>query len=145
METLIEPVLESNNKDIKIKLALGMDGSYNSNENFKYLLQKKRIRSAIKVRKNSIISYKNNNVRNKEKSSFKPETFSNGRRKESMMEAERWIAKETVFLSLKRIFGEYVCICIYNKISKYDKRDDFKSVIVIIYLEEWYKPYRNKL
>ncbi len=41
METLIEDVLESNNKDIKIKLALGMDCSYNSNENFKYLLQKK--------------------------------------------------------------------------------------------------------
>ena len=97
METLIEAVLESNNKDIKIKLALGMDGSYNSNENFKYLLQKKRIRSAIKVRKSSIISYKNNNVRNKEKSSFKQETFSNGRRKESMMEVERWIAKKQFF------------------------------------------------
>ncbi len=106
METLIEAVLESNNKDIKIKLALGIDGSYDSNENFKYLLQKKRILSAIKVRKNSIISYKNNNVRNKEKPSFKQETFSNGRRKESMMEVERGIAKETVFLSIKRTFGE---------------------------------------
>ena len=88
MPKLIEHILKRNNKDIKIKLALGMDGSYDSNENFKYILQKKRIRSAIKVRKNSIISSKNNNVRNKEKSSFKQETFSNGRRKESMMEAE---------------------------------------------------------
>ncbi len=81
MPKLIEQILKIN-KDIKIKLALGMDGSYDSNENFKYLLQKKRIMSGIKVRKNSIISYKNNNVRNKEKSSFKHKTFSNGRRKE---------------------------------------------------------------
>ena len=54
MPKLIEQVLENNNKDIKIKSCLG-DGSYDSNENFKYL-QKKRIRPAIKVRKNSIIS-----------------------------------------------------------------------------------------
>jgi hypothetical protein len=58
MEILIEAVLESNNKDIKIELTLGMDGSYDSNENFKYLLQNKWIRSAIKVRKKSIISCK---------------------------------------------------------------------------------------
>ena len=64
MTKLIEHILKRNNKDIKIELALG-DGSYDSNESFKYL-QKKRIRSAIKVRKNSIISSKNNNVRNRE-------------------------------------------------------------------------------
>jgi hypothetical protein len=57
MEILIEAVLESNNKDVKIELALDMDGSYDSNENFKYLLQK-WIRSAIKVINNSIISCK---------------------------------------------------------------------------------------
>ena len=39
MPKLIEHVLE-NNKDIKIKSALG-DGSYDSNENFKYLQKKK--------------------------------------------------------------------------------------------------------
>jgi hypothetical protein len=81
MPKLIEHILKRNNNDIKIESALG-DGLYDSNENFKYL-QKKRIRSAIKVRKNSIISSKNNNVRNKEKSSFNQATFSNGRRKES--------------------------------------------------------------
>ena len=66
MPKLIEQILKRkrNNKDVKIELALG-DGSYDSNENFKYL-QKKRIRPAIKVRKNSIISSKNNNVRNRE-------------------------------------------------------------------------------
>jgi phosphatidate phosphatase PAH1 len=56
MPKLIEQILKRNNKDVKIELAL-CDGSYDSNENFKYL-QKKWIRSAIKVRKNSIISSK---------------------------------------------------------------------------------------
>jgi hypothetical protein len=56
MEQLVKQVLE--NKNIKIKSALG-DGSYDSNENFKYL-QKNKIKPAIKVRKNSIISCKNN-------------------------------------------------------------------------------------
>jgi hypothetical protein len=45
-----------------------------------------------------------------------------------MMEAEGWMAKETVFSSIKITYGKYVCIC--NKISKYDKRDDFKGIIV---------------
>ena len=42
MPKLIEQILENNN-NIKIKSALG-DGSYDSNENFKYL-QNKRIRA----------------------------------------------------------------------------------------------------
>jgi hypothetical protein len=70
MPRLIEHVLKRNdNRDIKIKSALG-DGSYDSNENFKYL-QTKRIIPGIKVRKNSIISTKNNKIRNKEKLGFK--------------------------------------------------------------------------
>ena len=44
----------------------------------------KQIKPAIKVRKNSIISSKNNKVRNKEKLSFKQEISLNGRRKENM-------------------------------------------------------------
>ena len=63
MPKLIEQVLENSN-NIKIKSALG-DGSYGSDENFKYL-QKKRIRPAIKVRKNSVTSLKNNSLRNGE-------------------------------------------------------------------------------
>jgi Transposase DDE domain len=61
MEQLVEQVLE-NNHDAQIKSLLG-DGAYDSNENFKYL-QKKKIRPGIKVRKNSIISLKNNSLRN---------------------------------------------------------------------------------
>jgi hypothetical protein len=53
MEQLVKQVLE--NKNIKIKSAFLGDGSYDSNENFKYF-QEKRIKPAIKVRKNSISS-----------------------------------------------------------------------------------------
>src|SRR5690349_4053026 len=53
MPRLIKHILKRNdNKGIKIKSILG-DGSYDSNENFKYL-QKKRIMPFIKVRKNFI-------------------------------------------------------------------------------------------
>src|SRR6476620_4836160 len=66
MPRLIKHILKRNgNKDIKIKSILGDDGSYDSNENFKYL-QTKRIMPCIKVRKNSILSSKNNKVRNSE-------------------------------------------------------------------------------
>src|SRR3954466_7724455 len=52
MPRLIEHVLKrNNNRDIKIKSAALGDGSYDSNENFKYL-QTKRIMPGIKVRKN---------------------------------------------------------------------------------------------
>jgi hypothetical protein len=90
MIKLIEHVLE-NNKDIKIKSAFLGDGSYDSNKNFKYL-QKNKIKPAIKVRNNSIISSKNNKIRNKEKSTFKQEIFSNGKRKESMGN-DGWLKK----------------------------------------------------
>jgi hypothetical protein len=45
-----------------------------------------------------------------------------------MMEAEGWMAKETVFSSIKITYGKYVCIC--NKISKYDKRNGYESIFV---------------
>jgi uncharacterized membrane protein len=63
MIKLTENILKRNNKNIKIKFALD-DSSYDSNENFKYL-QKKQIKPAIKVRKNSVISLKNNTLRNR--------------------------------------------------------------------------------
>ncbi len=85
MKALVESVLleRNNNKNYKIKTVLS-DWAYDSNTNFKYLLQKKRIRSEIKVRNNSpsYLYRKNNNIRNKEKLNCKQETFSNGKRKE---------------------------------------------------------------
>ena len=55
IKQLIEQVL-NNNHNIKIKSFLG-DGAYDSNENFKYL-KDKRIQPIIKVKRNSIISTK---------------------------------------------------------------------------------------
>jgi hypothetical protein len=63
MKQLIEQVLDKNH-NIKIKSFIG-DGAYDSNENFKYL-QKKWIRPIIKVKRNSIISSKNNKIQNRE-------------------------------------------------------------------------------
>ena len=62
MKELVEHVLENDN--INLESVLADDGVYD-NKSFKYL-QKKRIKSAIKVQKNSIISPKNNKVRNRE-------------------------------------------------------------------------------
>jgi Transposase DDE domain len=55
IKQMIEQVL-NNNHNIKIKSFLG-DGAYDSNENFKYL-KEKRIQPIIKVKRNSIISTK---------------------------------------------------------------------------------------
>ena len=57
IKQLIEQVL-NNNHNIKIKSFLGDGASYDSNENFKYLKEKKRIQPIIKVKRNSIISTK---------------------------------------------------------------------------------------
>jgi hypothetical protein len=119
MTKLIENVLE-NNKDIKTKSALG-DGSYDCNENFNYL-QKNKIKPAIKVRKNSIISSKNNKVRNSEVECQARDIL---KWKKKRKYGQRWMA-ETVFSCIKRTFGEYVSAT--N--AKHDKRDDFKSVFV---------------
>ena len=48
----------------KIKSVLA-DGAYDSNTNFRYL-EEKKITPAIKVRRNSIVSSKNNRLRNME-------------------------------------------------------------------------------
>ncbi len=63
VKNLVEGVL-NNNHNIKIKSFIG-DGAYDSNKNFKYL-KEKRIRPIIKVKRNSIISSKNNKIRNEE-------------------------------------------------------------------------------
>jgi predicted DNA binding protein len=53
IKQFIQQVL-NNNHNVKIKSFIG-DGAYYSNENFKYL-QEKRIQPIIKVKRNSIIS-----------------------------------------------------------------------------------------
>jgi hypothetical protein len=113
MPRLIEHVLKRNdNKDIKIKSALG-DGSYDSNENFKYL-QKKRIMPCIKVRQNSIISSKNNSLRNRE---VEYQLKDQLKWKKKKRYGRRWIA-ETVFSSIKRMFGEYTSATRFQNMVK---------------------------
>jgi hypothetical protein len=101
MPKLIEHILE-NNKDVKIESALG-DGSYDINENFKYL-QKKKIKPTIKVRKNSVVSLENNRLRNRE---VEGQTRDLLKWKKKRRYGQRWIV-ETVFSAIKRMFGEYV-------------------------------------
>ena len=104
--------MKRNNNDIKIKSALG-DGSYDSNENFKYL-QKNKIKPAIKVRKNSIISSKNNKIRNRD---VKFQTRDLIKWKKKRKYGKRWIA-ETIFSSIKRMFGEYVSATRFQNMVK---------------------------
>jgi uncharacterized protein YwbE len=67
LRKLVNHVLTSSSREpntIKVKSILA-DGAYDSNTNFKYL-QEKKITPAIKVRRNSIVSPKNNRLRNRE-------------------------------------------------------------------------------
>jgi hypothetical protein len=121
MKNLVEGVL-NNNHNIKIKSFIG-DGAYDSNENFKYL-QKKRIQPIIKVKKNSIISNKNNKIRNKE---VQLQTKDYHKWKKKRKYGSRWMAKETAeFSSIKRMFGEYTSAIRF----KIDKRDDNEGIVV---------------
>ena len=112
MPKLIEYILKNNNH-IKIKSALG-DGYYDGNGNFKYL-QNKRILPAIKFRKNSIITRKNNRLRNREAYSQLKDLLKWKRRRTY---GKRWMAKETAFSSIKRMFGEYVSAIKYQNMIK---------------------------
>ena len=61
---VLKTVLDDKNKVKNLKLVLA-DGAHDTNANFGYL-EKNGITPAIKVRKNSIISPKNNKLRNRE-------------------------------------------------------------------------------
>jgi hypothetical protein len=101
MKPFVERVLERN-KDFKIKTVLA-DGAYDSNKNYKYL-HEKRIGPVIKVRKNSIITHKNNRMRNGE---VRNQTRDLLKWKRKRGYGKRWMA-ETAFSSIKRTYGEYV-------------------------------------
>jgi hypothetical protein len=89
---------------IKIKSALG-DGAYDSNANFRYL-QEKGITPSIKIRKNSIVSPKNNTLRNEEVIQQTKDNLLKWKKKKRKY-GYRWIA-ETAFSTLKRTFGGYM-------------------------------------
>jgi hypothetical protein len=113
MPKLIKYILKRSKNNIKIKSALG-DGSYYSNKNFNYLL-KKKIKPAIKVRKNSIILRKNNNnLRNRGVYSQLKDLFKWKKRKRY---GRRWIA-ETVFSYIKRMFREHTSATKFHNMVK---------------------------
>lgn len=102
-----------NKKVIKIKSALA-DGAYDSNTNFQYL-QEKGITPGIKVRKNSIVSTRNNKLRNSEVMLQSKEDLSKWKTKRKY--GYRWMA-ETAFSTLKRTFGEYVSATRFENMVK---------------------------
>ncbi len=83
----------NNNHNIKVKSFLD-DGNYNSNENFKYL-NDKRIQPVIKVKRNSIISSKNKHVRNIE-AGFQTKDYHKWKKKRKY--ESRWMVETADFL-----------------------------------------------
>jgi hypothetical protein len=103
---------KSNKKLIKIK-SVSADGAYDSNGNFQYL-QEKGITPGIKVRSNSIVSVRNNKLRNKEVYLQSKDLL---KWKKKRKYGHRWIA-ETAFSTLKRTFGEYVSATRFQNMVK---------------------------
>jgi IS5 family transposase len=99
LKNLVDNASENN----KVKRVLA-DGMYDSNNNFRYL-SNHHIKPGIKTRSNSKVrSTTNCHARNM--SVIRQQTNLK-RWKRSVSYGHRWIA-ETVFSSIKRIFGEYV-------------------------------------
>ena len=102
LKKLVNHVLDSREPNtVKIKSVLA-DGAYDSNPNFVYL-EDKKINPGIKVRRNCIVSPKNNRLRNNE---VKLQAKDLLKWKTKRKYGQRWIA-ETVFSAIKRMFGEY--------------------------------------
>ena len=100
---LVENIIESDKK-ITIGNLFAEDGAYDGNEIFRYLWDN-GILPCIKVRKNSRIRWKKGNIlRNLSVISQKNDLQ---KWKDSVSYGQRWIV-ETVFSSIKRMFGEYV-------------------------------------
>ena len=98
LKKLVDHSLEKN----KVKRALG-DGSYDSNSNFRYL-SKNHIQAGIKTRRNSKVKPTNCKARNM---AVLRQQRNPKRWKHSVSYGHRWMA-ETVFSSMKRMFGEHV-------------------------------------
>lgn len=98
---MVNHVLDNSDRKIESVLA---DGAYDTNSNFRYV-EMNEITPGIKVRKNSIISIKNNALRNREVRLQIKEDLLKWKMKRKY--GYRWIA-ETAFSTIKRMFGEYV-------------------------------------
>ena len=99
---LVNNIIKSDNMTTIGKLFA--DGAYDGNDIFRYLSDN-GILPCIKVRKNARVRWKKGNIlRNLSVISQKKDLQ---RWKDSVSYGKRWIV-ETVFSSIKRMFGEYV-------------------------------------
>ena len=113
LKKLVNHVLD--NPDIMIVSVLAIDGALNdTNTNFQFLEQK-GITLGIKVRKNPIISIRNNSLRNKEVRLQAKDDLLKWKTKRKY--GHRWIA-ETAFSTIKRTFGEYVSATRFQNMVK---------------------------
>jgi hypothetical protein len=107
---------------------LQIDGAYDNKKNFRYLYDN-NIEAAIKVRKssNSVgCCYCPRRIAAVLKQQKNFEKW-----KHNVSYGRRWAA-ETVFSSIKRMLGEYVCI--FKEVSKHGKGDDDVESIIIQYV-----------
>jgi len=111
LKKLVDNVLDNQDK-MKIKSVLA-DGAYDSNSNFRYL-EENEIVPGIKVWNNSIVSPKNNRLRNWE-SRLQAKDLLKWKAKRKY--GHRWIA-ETAFSSIKRMFGEYTSATRFQNMVK---------------------------
>ena len=114
LRKLVNHVLDSSREPntIRIKSVLA-DGAYDSNTNFRYLKDKK-IKPGIKVRKNSIVSPRNDRLRNKE-ARLQTNDLLKWKRKRKY--GYRWMS-ETAFSSIKRMFGEHTSATRFQNMVK---------------------------
>lgn len=110
LRKLIENAAAENN-NVKRVIA---DGAYDSKENFRYLFDND-IEAAIKVRKNSSADEMTDSHPRKIVVQQQLKNFEKW--KDSVSYGYRWIA-ETVFSSIKRMFGEYVSARKYSNMVK---------------------------
>lgn len=95
------------------RISASADGAYDSNANFRYL-EEKGIKPGIKVRKNSIISSRNNRLRNRE---VKLQSKDLLKWKTKRKYGNRWMS-ETAFSTIKRTFGEHVSATRFQNMVK---------------------------
>src|SRR3954451_52174 len=113
MKKLVENVLKIKPNKKKIKSLLG-DGAYDSNDNFGFLNEKKKIDPIIKVKRNSVILSRNNMIRNKE---VRQQTKDFLKWKKKKRYGHRWMG-ETAFSSIKRMFGEHIMATRFHNMVK---------------------------
>ena len=88
------------------------------------ILKEKRIQPIIKVKKNSIISSKNNKIRNRRSCNSQTKDYHKWKKKRKY--GQRWMA-ETVFSSIKRIFGEYTSSMRFQNMVK---ENDNEGIVI---------------